>query len=263
MPQIQALNEELLHRADIDSFNGNRGKLSKQDYTHYCNQVLAWPISDEKKQKLLDRIYSKWSEILRHEASHVSVMVAGPANYNSKKLDHGDKILELRAAFCEWFEELQDQIVSGSVNDQDAEEVKHLIELIEFCTTRDELRPDAELVQLANKDNSKFIEYFERLYPKYKWRKNCNLYKIYAASKGGKFKETKREVFFKDENLTAYTLGDRAYIKFAMRPARQMIVALKSRKWWWNSYEGAWSTYISKLDKDWVQNITEHYEKYL
>lgn len=263
MPQIQALNEELLHRADMNSFDGNRGKLSKQDYVHCCNQVLEWPISDEKKQKLLDRIYSKWSEILRHEASHVSVMVAGPANYNSKKLDHGDKILELRAAFCEWFEELQNQIASGSVNDQDAEEVKHLIELIEFCTTRDELRPDAELVQLANKDNSKFIEYFERLYPKYRWRKNCNLYKIYAASKEGKFKETKREVFFKDENLTAYTLGDRAYIKFAMRPARQMIVALKSRKWWWNSYEGAWSTYLSKLDKDWVQNITERYEKYL
>lgn len=48
-----------------------------------------------------------------------------------------------------------------------------------------------------------------------------------------------------------------------MRPQRQLIVALKSRKWWWNSYKKAWSTYLEKLDKEWVSNISSQYEKYI
>ena len=75
--------------------------------------------------------------------------------------------------------------------------------------------------------------------------------------------EIKKEIFFEDENLTAYTEGDRAYIKFIMRPQRQLIVALKSRKWWWNSTKKAWSTYLNKLDKEWVSTISERYSKYI
>ena len=41
------------------------------------------------------------------------------------------------------------------------------------------------------------------------------------------------------------------------------IVALKSRKWWWNSNEEAWSTYLDKLDKEWVQNISTRYADYV
>lgn len=72
-----------------------------------------------------------------------------------------------------------------------------------------------------------------------------------------------RQKFFEDENLVAYTMGDRAYIKFVMKPRQQLIVALKSRKWWWNSNEEAWSTYLDKLDKEWVQSISTRYADYV
>lgn len=72
-----------------------------------------------------------------------------------------------------------------------------------------------------------------------------------------------RQKLFEDENLVAYTMGDRAYIKFVMKPRQQLIVALKSRKWWWNSNEEAWSTYLDKLDKEWVQSISTRYADYV
>jgi len=87
--------------------------------------------------------------------------------------------------------------------------------------------------------------------------------KLYEKSLKGEIKEIKKEVFFEDENFTAYIEGDRAYIKFLMKPMRQLIVALKSRGWWWNAYTSAWSTHLSKLDKEWVKSISERYSEYI
>lgn len=263
MAEIKKLNPDLIHRANSNSFGGKRGDISEHDYEVYCNRVLEWPVSEEKKQKILDKIYEKHMAILSHEASHVSVIVAGPARYNAKKLDHSDQILSLSSEFVEWFKDLEKQVKAGQVRQTDDAEIARLVEMIEFCDQREEFRPDGDLALLAMKDNAKFVEFFEKLQPKYKWRKNSNLYKLYIASKEGKVKETKRETFFEDENLTAYTMGDRAFIKFTMRPARQLIVALKSRKWWWNSREEAWSTYLNRLDKEWVESISDRYAKYV
>lgn len=263
MIEIKKLNPDLIHRANSNSFGGNRGDNSEHDYKVYCNRVMEWPISEMKKQKIINRIYDKWCRILQHEAAHVSVMVAGPANYNPKKLNHSDQIFRLSAEFVDWFKDIEKQVQSGQLKQSDDGEISRLIEMIEFCDQREELRPDGELAELAMKDNAKFIELFENLQPKYKWRKNCNLYKLYLASKEGKVKGVKRETFFEDENLTAYTMGERAYIKFVMRPARQLIVALKSRRWWWNSRENAWSTYLDNLNEDWVESISERYAKYV
>ena len=112
-------------------------------------------------------------------------------------------------------------------------------------------------------DNKKFIEVYEQYYPTFKWRKNSNIYKLYQASLAGEIKEIKKEIIFEDENLEAYIKGDRAYIKFMMKPQRQLIYALKSRKWWWNTYENAWSTYLDRIDKEWISSISERYQKYL
>lgn len=98
---------------------------------------------------------------------------------------------------------------------------------------------------------------------KYRWRKNSVIARLYAAGKEGKLAKLNRQKFFEDENLVAYTMGDRAYIKFVMKPQQQLIVALKSRKWWWNSNEEAWSTYLDKLDKEWVQSISTRYTDYV
>lgn len=261
--EILPLSPDLIHRANSNSMSGKRGDLSASGYASYCQKVIEWPISDIKKEKILKKIYDKWCVMLSHEAKHVSVMVAGPARYNAKKLDHGDQILRLSAEFVDWFQATERQVKDGQAKQTDDAEIAQLVKMIEFCVQREELRPDGELAKLALKDNAKFVELFEALQPKYKWRKNSNLYKLYLASKNGEVKETKREIFFEDENLTAYTMGDRAYIKFTMRPARQLIVALKSRKWWWNNREEAWSTYLDRLDKGWVQDISTRYANYV
>nr|DAO95522.1 MAG TPA: hypothetical protein [Caudoviricetes sp.] len=125
------------------------------------------------------------------------------------------------------------------------------------------LDPTKDIMCLATIDNKKFIEIFEQLQPKYKWRKNSNIFKLYVASLNGEVEEIKKEVFFKDENLEAYIEGDRAYIKLFMKPQRQLIVALKSRKWWWNSCKGAWSTYLNRVDKEWISSISDRYSNYL
>lgn len=259
---IRELDKGLIQQANNCSMGGTRGDGSEREYHVYAQRIMEWHISDEKKQKLLDKLYEKWSKILSYEAQHVSVMVAGPAKYNSRKLDKSDAILRLSSEFCEWFDSIERQVKQGAMKDTGSE-VAQLVERIEFCDERPELNPMATLAELANKDNAKFIELFEKLQPKYRWRKNSNIYKLYEASLHGKVKEIRPETFFEDDNLTAYREGDRAYIKFVMRPQRQLIVALKSRGWWWNSGKAAWSTYLDKVDEEWVKGISERYAKYL
>ena len=252
---VKELNKDLIHRANSNSFGGKRGDISEHEYQVYVERVLSWPISEEKKQSILDKLHEKWSEMLKYEAQHVSVMVAGPAKYNSRKLDKSDKILELSAAFSEWFKDLEDQIKRGQQKNDKAEK---LLKLIEFCRKPDNpCDPTNHLAELAMYDNASFIRIYEELYPEYKWRKNSTIAKLYQKSLAGEIKEIRKEVFFEDANLTAYKEGDRVYIKFLMRPKRQLIVALKSRGWWWNSYKNAWSTYPDKLDPEWVESISE------
>lgn len=259
--EIKELNKELVHSANSASFNGTRGNTSEQSYKCYAEKILDFPVSDEKKQKLLDKLYEKWSKLLSYEAQHVSVMAAGPSKYNAKKLDKSDQILKMYAEIGEWFDNLEKQMSQGQLEDN---KVQHLLEMIEFCRRPDNIyTPTNDLVKLAAYDNKKFIELYEELYPTYKWRKNSTIAKLYAQSIAGEVKEIKKEVFFEDENFTAYIEGDRAYIKFIMKPMRQLIVALKSRGWWWNSRKNAWSTYLSKLDKEWVQSISKRYSKYI
>lgn len=261
--KIKELDKSLIHQANSNSMSGKRGDISAHEYEVYCQKVMSWNIPDSRKQKIVDQIYAKWSEQLRHEAAHVSVAVAGPARYNAKKLDHSDTILRLSSEFVEWFNGLQEQVWQGRIEDKDAKEIARLVDDIKFCIERPTLNPTASLCELANKDPELFMEYYEKLHEKYRWRKNSVIAKLYAAGKEGKLANLNRQKFFEDENLVAYTMGDRAYIKFVMKPRQQLIVALKSRKWWWNSYEEAWSTYLNKLDKEWVQNISTRYADYV
>ncbi len=125
------------------------------------------------------------------------------------------------------------------------------------------IKPTNDIMKLAFVNNEIFIKTYEKYNEVFKWRKNSNIYKLYKESLNGEINEIKKEIFFEDENLTAFIEGDRAYIKFIMKPQRQLIVALKSRKWWWNSYKKAWSIYLEKLDKEWVSSISERYAKYV
>lgn len=257
---IKPLDVSLVHQANMNSQGGRRGEFSVGRYEDYCKKVLGWNISDEKKLKILDKVYSKCSELLRYEAQHVSWAVAGPANYNAKKMDRSDTALRLSADLSEWFGNVERQVLDATKPDNKREQI---LKRIDFLDSRPELDPTASLAELAMVDNAKFIELFEAMVGKYRWRKNSNIYKLYLASKDGKVKEIRQEVFFEDGNLTAYIEGDRAYIRFIMKPARQLMVALKSRGWWWNSGKRAWSTYLDRLDKEWVSGISTQYAKYI
>ena len=43
----------------------------------------------------------------------------------------------------------------------------------------------------------------------------------------------------------------------------QLHVALKSRGWWWNSYQSAYSTYLDRVDKEWIATISTRYAQYI
>lgn len=259
--EVKELDKDLIHRANYNSFNGTRGDISAQSYKSYIDEVLSWDIPNNKKQKILEQVHKKYSEILKLEAQWVSPIVAGPANYNSKRLDKSDQILQKSHEFYTWFENLQEQIEDSKV-DTSARKIELIMDRIDFCIERD-FDPREPLVELAYLDNKKFLELYEKYYPKFKWRKNSIIFKVYAQSLNGEIQEIKKEVIYEDENFTAYTKGDRAYIKFPMKIQRQLIVALKSRKWWWNSNEKAWSTYLDRVDKEWISSISTRYAQYL
>lgn len=259
--KIKQLDKQLIDRANSNSFY-NRGTHCEESYKSYIDEVIGWEIPDTKKQKILDQLYIKYSKILGYEAQHVPVMVAGPANYNSKKLDKSDQIIQASREFSEWFDDLRKQVENANKEDSRDEKVKYIIGGIKRLMQLN-LDPTKDIMSLATIDNKKFIEIYEQLQPKYKWKKNSNIFKLYMASLNGEVKEVKKEVFFEDENLQAYIEGDRAYIRFFMKIQRPLIVALKSRKWWWNTHKGAWSTYLDRVDKEWISSISERYAKYL
>ncbi len=263
MAVVKELNRELIDRANSNSMMGTRGDSSNASYKALAERILSWPVSEEKMQSLLDKLYEKYSTLIGYEAQHVSVIVAGPARYNAKRLDKSDRILSLYSEISNWIEGLEEQIRQGQVKDN-SDKVKRLLEKIEFCRKTDNpCNPTNDLAELALYDNQAFIRLYEEMYPEYKWRKNSTIAKLYQKSIAGEIKEIRKEIFFEDDNLTAYTEGDRAYIKFVVKPKRQLMVALKSRGFWWNGYAEAWSTYLKKLDKDWIATISTRYAQYI
>lgn len=121
--EIHELNQDLIQRANNNSFY-NKGTHAEESYKSYINEVMEWPISDTKKQKILDQIYKKCSKMLEYEAQHVPVMVAGPANYNAKKLDKSEQILQASQEFCKWFDDLREQVENAKKEDSKDEKVK-------------------------------------------------------------------------------------------------------------------------------------------
>lgn len=215
------------------------------------------PISDEKKQKLLNTLYDKWNKLLNYESQHVSVMVAGPAKYNAKKLDKGDQILKMYSEIGNWYDEIQEQV---NASRQTKNKVESLVRKITWCVS-DGFSVTKEWRKLAEISKEDFKKTYETLNEKCPFKRNTVAYKIYHNL--DEIIEKKKEIICDNADYLAYTEGNRAYIKFTIRPKRQLIVALKSRGWWWNSNGNAWSTYLNRLDKEWVKNISGQYQKYI
>lgn len=262
MLNIKELDKTQLQRANNVSFNNDRGDIREKIYKSCVNEILEWNISEAKKQKILDRLYQKNMEILKYEASFVSVIVAGPAKYNGEKRDkEADKIMELSSDFNVWFSNLEKQYKSFKKLSKEDSIKKKVAEIMQLHKLGLDIKN--ELIELSNIDNKKFIELFEKFNQIYKWKKNTIIYKVYIASKNGEIKEKKEEILFEDENFTAYLKNDRVFIKFVFKPQAQLKFALKKKGYWWNSREKSWSTYPSRLDVEWVKSISSKYEKYL
>lgn len=255
--KIKELSKSQIARANSVSINGTRGNNSEHDYKIYVQKILDLPVSDEKKQKLLDTLYDKWCKLLSYEAQHVSVMVAGPAKYNAKKLDKGDQILKMYSEIGEWFSEIEKQADTSKKTDS---KVESLVKKITWCVS-DGFSVTNEWKKLAEISKDDFKKLYEKLNEKYPFKKNTVAYKLYQNIDN--IIEKKKDVICDNADYTAYTEGNRAYIRFTLRPKRQLHVALKSRGWWWNSYENAYSTYLNRLDRDWVCSISEKYSKYI
>lgn len=262
MLNIKELDKTQLQRANSVSFNNDRGDIREKIYKSFVNEILEWNISEAKKQKILDRLYQKNMEILKYEASFVSVIVAGPAKYNGAKRDkEADKIMELASNFNVWFSNLEKQYKNFKKPSKEDSIKRKVTEIMQLHKHGLDIKN--ELIDLSNLDNKKFIELFEKFNQIYKWKKNTIIYKVYIASKNGEIKEKKEEILFEDENFTAYLKNDRVFIKFIFKPQAQLKFALKKKGYWWNSREKSWSTYPSRLDMEWVKSISSKYIKYL
>lgn len=78
----------------------------------------------------------------------------------------------------EWFEDLRKQVENAKKDDSKEEKVKYIIDGIKRLIQLN-LDPTKDIMNLATIDNKKFIEVYEQLQEKYKWRKNSNIYKLY------------------------------------------------------------------------------------
>lgn len=202
-------------------------------------------------------MFKKWEKLINYQAQHVSVMVAGPSKYNAKRLDKSDKIIEMYSEISQWWDSIQDQIKQSSNGNDESEQLKERIKWL-FA---EGLNANIEFAKLAEINKEEFKKLFEKLNAQKPFRKNSVIYKLYANIDN--IEEKKKKVIFENANFIAYTEGGRGYIKFVMCPKRQLIVALKSRGWWWNAYKNAWSTYEKKVDAEWIKSISERYADYI
>lgn len=259
--EVKELNKDMICRANNFSFNNSRGNLREQTYKSYTNEILLWDISEEKKKELLEMLYKKNMEILKQEASHLSIMVAGPSNYNAKKLDKGEQILKLSSELYNWFIKIKQQY-NEAKNKRAEDEC-----LIQRIYRENSLNLDIteELKKLAILNIKEFIRLYEEFYPSYKWRKNSNIYKMYESAKEGKLQEKNEKIIFEDSNYKVYSKKDRIFIKFVFQPKRQLIFALKKKGYFWNAHECAWSTYLERYEnnKEWTETISEQYKNYI
>ena len=258
MVEFKELSREHIEAANRNSLTGSNGSATKHDYDVYCAQIGGFPVSDEKKQKIADKLYKFFSRGLWLAAQHASVAVAGASNYNAKKLDKSDQILKNSSEFCEWWNSIKKQLETTAA--YDTEKVKELRRSIIWgieggWSITDKWR------QLAEISRSEFNALYEKLDEKAHFRKTSISYKIYHDIEH--IEEKAKIIICDNADYKAYTEGSRAYIRFTLKPQRQLIVALKSRGWWWNAHDNVWSTYLEKLDTEWVLSIGERYKDYI
>lgn len=253
--EIKELNTELIKSANSNSMSGKRGDTTNADYISYCEKVISWHLSERKTQKLLDKIYAYFSRSIALEASHVSVAVAGASNYNAKKLDKSDAILRTASDFCEWFHDLEDQI-----NRKPVEWRNFLMKEITWGVEGG-YDVKRQWRQLAARYPMEFQTLYETLDERHHFAKTSVAYKIYHGIE--KVEEIKRITIFESPDYSVFSEAGYIYIRFRLKPSRQLIVALKSRKFTWYSDELAWRAPYDAERRNWACFLVDNYADYI
>lgn len=280
--QIPTLNTVKINAANSNSFF-NRGSNSEAAYQAYAAKILSWEISDAKKEQLLGELHKRWEQRLTYEAQHVPWTVAGPARYNSKRLDKSDQVMRASMEVSEWFDKTEKSVKNSKIQyaDNRAEKAKRAEEWFHRQISGGMLRkgyhdpvldPKAvadALTPLAQYDTKRFAELYEKYDAELHFRKGTKADKLYRAVKSGEYTGEKLPTkLHESDHLNLYESklrsGEkRIFMKFTTRPKPQMVYALKRRGWHWNALEGAWSVPKEKYDETFVKGIDENYAKYL
>lgn len=253
--EIKKLNKELIKRANNNSFGGKRGDITEHDYKIYCQRVIEWNLSEKKTQKIIDKIYRYFSRSLALEAEHVSIAVAGASNYNANKLDKSEKILSNSAEFCEWFKEVEKEATRKPF-DRIEWLKKEIIWSVQG--TYSATKQWKELAARSRDDFNKLYEALNKIKP---FKKTSIPYKIYNDL--FQIEPICQNPIYTDDDFCAYEEQNKICIKFRMKPQRQLIVALKSRKFVWISSEDVWRTNSTEELVEWSKTIAIAYEKYI
>lgn len=252
---IKELSKEQIQRANNNSFGGKRGDIEAHEYEVYCSRVISWGLSEKKTQKIIDKVYDYFSRALSLDAQHVSVAVAGASNYNAKKLDKSDKILSNSTDFCEWFEDMEEQATHKKYS-----RIEWLVKNI-IWGVEDDYPVNKEWKELAGRSRKDFEILYDELSKVYEFKKTSIPYKIHNNLI--EIEQITQAPIYADEDLCVYEEQGKLCIDFRMKPQRQLIVALKSRRFVWVAAHGLWKANSTSELKEWASTIAERYEQYI
>lgn len=252
---IKDLDSKLIERANNNSLTGKRGEQEEHDYQLYCKKVISWNLSERKTQKIINKIYTSFSEMLLLASQHVSAAVAGGSNYNAKKLDKSDRVLSTSRDFVDWFKELESQATAKPYS-----RITYLIKNIIMCVAND-LSASKQWEELAGRSREDFNILYSELNAKYNFKKTSIQYKIYHNIVD--IPEIIQTTIYSDNDFEVFKENDKICIKFRMKPQRQLIVALKSRKFVWINNQEMWRTQATEQIEAWAKSIAEHYADYI
>lgn len=281
IPSLNARNIEISNSNSMF----NRGTVIEKDYQNYANRILSWDIADSKKEQLIATLHKKFEEKLYADSQFVPWTVSGPARYPSQKMNaRAERSLKKSAEISEWFDQIEKSVKNSQTQyNDDRRKQKARFEEMNFnrCIENGWYRMGSKdgglnptsvangLAPLAQYDSERFVELYEKYDKELHFRKNTTAAKIYESIKAGTFKGAQpAQKLHESDNLNAYKgkIGsgeERVFIKFVTKPKPQLVYALKSRGYHWNSNEGAWGVPVNKYDAEFVAGIEERYAKYL
>lgn len=252
---IKELSRSQIEQANSHSFGGKRGDITAHEYEMRCNSVIGWGLSEKKTQKILDKVYDYYARTISLESQHVSVAVAGASNYNARRLDKSDKILANSSDFLEWFNEIEEQATSKRYS-----RIGWITKEI-IWGVQGGYSVNKEWKELAGRSRKDFEILFDELSKKFEFKKASIPYKIHNGLI--EVEQITQVPIYSDGDFCAYEEQGKICIEFRMKPQRQLIIALKSRRFVWISAHNMWRADATEELVEWVKTIAERYEQYI